>query len=93
VAYLALGRLGPEFDLCEQLRLDPDAAMRDLFGVGLGPVDQRFQARLQLPCGSGVETVVDLAGIDQIAALAAADIEAIEFFLFQREALRKRAGL
>jgi hypothetical protein len=46
--HLALGGFGAVFDFREQRRLDPDAAMRDLFGVGLALADQRFQARLQL---------------------------------------------
>jgi hypothetical protein len=46
--HFTFGRLRPVFDLRQHRRLDPDAAMRDLFGVGLGLADQRFQARLQL---------------------------------------------
>jgi hypothetical protein len=40
--HLALGGLGAILDLGEQRRLDPSAAMRDLFGVGLAPPDQRL---------------------------------------------------
>jgi hypothetical protein len=43
----ALGRLGAVFGLGQQRRLDPDAVMRDLFRIGLGLADQRFQPRLQ----------------------------------------------
>jgi len=39
--HFALGRLGPVLDLGEQLRLDPDAAMRDALAVRLRRSDPR----------------------------------------------------
>src|SRR5450755_2126841 len=36
MAYLALGRLRPVFDLRQQRRLDPDATVRDFLRIGLG---------------------------------------------------------
>jgi len=42
--HLAFGRLRPVLDLCQQLRLDPDALVRDPFGVRLRLSDQRRQA-------------------------------------------------
>lgn len=38
---LTFGKLGPVFDFSQQLRLDPDAAMRDFLGVGLCLADDR----------------------------------------------------
>jgi hypothetical protein len=67
--HLALGRFGAVFELRVELRLDPDGAMRDLFGVGLGFADQRLQPRLQLSRRGLVEAEIDLAGIDQVLAL------------------------
>jgi hypothetical protein len=32
---------------CHQLRLDPDALVRDLFGIRLRLADERLQPRLQ----------------------------------------------
>jgi hypothetical protein len=46
--YFPFGRLRPVFDFRRQRRLDPDAAMRDLLGVGLGLADQRLQPGLQV---------------------------------------------
>jgi hypothetical protein len=40
--HLALGRLRAVLDFGQQRRLDPDATMRDLLGVGLRLADQRF---------------------------------------------------
>ena len=39
--YLTLHRLRAVFDFGQQLRLNPDAAVRDLLGVGLGLAYQR----------------------------------------------------
>jgi hypothetical protein len=41
--HLPRSKLGAIFDLGEQLGLDPDAAMRDLLGVGLSLSDQRLE--------------------------------------------------
>jgi len=69
MAHLSLGRLGAVFDFREQFGLDPDALMSDSLGVGLGFTDQGREALTQLGGGSFVETVVDLAGIDQVVTL------------------------
>ena len=60
--------------------------MRDLLRVGLGLADQWLQSSLQLGSGCLVEAVVHLAGIDKVFTLSAADINAVELVLFQREA-------
>jgi hypothetical protein len=62
----ALGGFGTILDLGQQRRLDPDGAVRDLFGVGLGFPDQRLEPGPQLLGGRAVEAVIDLPGIDQV---------------------------
>jgi hypothetical protein len=74
---LAFGGFHAVLDPGEQLRLDPDALVRDALRIGLCLPDQRRQALAQLGGRGLVEAVVDLAGIDEIAALAAC--EAREF--------------
>ena len=59
--------------------------MRDLLAVGLGLADQRLEPRLQVLCGCGVKAVVYLPGVNQVPALAAAEIEAMSFFAVERE--------
>jgi hypothetical protein len=51
--------------------------VRDPLAIGLGLADQRRQAPAQLGGGGLVEAVVDIAGIDQVLALAPAEIDAI----------------
>jgi hypothetical protein len=46
--HLAFRRLRQVLDFRQQRRLDPDALMRDLLGVGLGFADQRLQPSLQV---------------------------------------------
>jgi hypothetical protein len=58
---LSLRRFRPVLDLGEQFRLDPDAIVGDLFGVGLRLADQRFQPFLQVRRRGLVEAVVNLA--------------------------------
>jgi hypothetical protein len=77
VAHLAGRALGAVLDFGKQLRLHPDALVRGLLGVGLGLSDQRRQPLSQIGGGGLVEAVVDLAGVDQVLALAAADMEAV----------------
>ena len=77
MADLSLGRFGAVFDLGVELRLHPDALVRDPLSVGLGFADQRREALAQLRGGVLVEAVVDLAGIDQVIAFAATDIDAV----------------
>ena len=96
--HLSLGRLRAVLDLGRELRFDPDALVRDPLGVGLRLPDQRRQALAQVGGRCLVEAVVDLAGIDQVVALAAADIDAVPFVAVEREAgdrqrLALRAGL
>ena len=84
--HLALGRLARYSISASNLGFDPDRLVRDPLGVGLGLSDQRREPRAQVLCGRLVEAVVDLAGIDQIVALAPADIEAVPFVAVEREA-------
>ena len=74
---LSLRRLRPVLDLGQKLRLDPDALMRDPLREGLRLPDQRLQSLAQVRGGDLVEAVVDLAGVDEVAALAPADVEPI----------------
>ena len=74
---LSLGRLRAILDLGEQLWFDPDALMCDPLRVRLRLPDQRLQSLLEVSGGSLVKAVVDLARIDQIVALAPADIDAV----------------
>ena len=72
--------------------------MRDPLGIGLGLPDQRLQPLLQVLGRGLVEAVVDLACIDQIVALAPAEIDAVQLAAIEREAgdrqsLPLRAGL
>jgi hypothetical protein len=85
MAQLAFGRFRPVLDFGQQRRLDPDAAVCDLFGVGLRLPDQRFEPRLQILGRRFVEAVVDLAGLNQILSLVPPDIEAVETVLFECE--------
>ena len=71
--------------------------VRDLLCVGLRLADQRREPLAQFGGRSLVEAVVDLAGVDQVLALAAADIDAVPFVAVEREAgdgqrLALRAG-
>jgi hypothetical protein len=86
VPHLAFRRFGAVLDLGEQLRLDPDAPVRDPFRVGLRLADQRLQALLQIVSRDVVEAVVDFAGIDQVAALTPAEIDTVPFSSVQSEA-------
>ena len=84
--HLALGGLGPVLDLGEQFGLYPDPFVRDPLGVGLGLADQWRQAFSQRGGRPLVKAVVDLAGVDQIIALAPADIDAVPLVAIEREA-------
>jgi hypothetical protein len=93
VSHFALGRLRPILDLGEQRRLDPDAAVRDLFVIGLRLPDQRLQPRLQILGRCGVEVVGDLSIVDQVGgAAAAADVEAIPLVVTKRRTAIWRAS-
>ena len=46
--------------------------MRDLLAVGLRLADQRVEPSYQVLCGCSVKPMVDLAGIEQLAALVPA---------------------
>jgi hypothetical protein len=69
-------RLRSVFDL-GKLRLDPDTLVSNTLGVGLGLSDQRLETPTEFRRRGFVETVIDLAGVDEIRSLAAADIEAV----------------
>jgi hypothetical protein len=60
--------------------------VRDPLGVGLGFADQGREAFAELGGGFLVEAVIDLAGIDQIIAFAAADIDAVPVVAVERKA-------
>jgi hypothetical protein len=60
--------------------------VRDLFAVGLGFADQRRQALALLRCRGLVEAVVDLASVNRVLALAAADIDAVALAAVEGEA-------
>jgi len=51
--------------------------VRNPLAVGLRFPDQRRPPSAQLGCGSLVEAVVDLAGVDEVLAFAAAQIDAV----------------
>jgi hypothetical protein len=55
MADFAFSRLCAVFDLGEQRRLDPNAAVCDLFGVWLRFADQWLQPRLQVLRRGGIE--------------------------------------
>ena len=55
---LAICGLGPVIDFGQQLRLDPDALVRDPFGVRLRLADQRLQSGLQVLCRGGGEAMI-----------------------------------
>lgn len=59
--------------------------VRDVLGVRLCFSDQRREALAQISCGHLVEAVIDLAGIDQAFALAAADIDSVPLLAVERK--------
>ena len=82
---LPFRRLGRVLDLCQELRLHPDAPVSDPLRVRLRLADQRFQSLLQVGRGRLIEPVVNLAGIDEVVTLAAAEIDAVPFAFVERE--------
>lgn len=60
--------------------------MADALGVGLSRSDEGFKPPLQLGGRDLVEAVVDFAGLNQIATLAPADIEAVPLRAIECEA-------
>ena len=60
--------------------------MADALRVGLRLPDQRLQPLLQVGGGGLVEAMVDLAGVDQLAVLASAEVDIVSFPLGEREA-------
>src|ERR1700760_2175623 len=90
----AFGGFSAVFDLGEQFGLDPNSAMCDFFCERLSFADQRFKSFAQYLCRGLVEAVVDLAGINELLAFAAAQINAFPFAFFQSESCnRKRLTL
>ena len=73
MAHFALRGLGAVLDLGEQLGLNPDRLVRDLLRIGRGSADERRQSSAQLSGRRLVEAMVDLAGVDQVVALAVAE--------------------
>jgi hypothetical protein len=70
-------RFRPILDLGEQLGLDPDAAVGDALAERLGCADQRRETGAERLRALGDEAVVGLAGINQIGALASADVQPV----------------
>src|ERR1700759_1118286 len=86
MTHLTLSGFRAVFNLGQKLGLDPDAAMGNFLGIRLGPADQRLKFFAQ---GSGrcfIETVIDLAGVDESLALAAAKIDAVPLAFIESEA-------
>jgi hypothetical protein len=61
----------------QKLGFNPDVLVTDALGIGLGPSDEWFKPLLQIGGRDLVEAVVNFAGVDQIVALAPADVEPI----------------
>src|ERR1700730_470504 len=95
---LSLGGLRAVLDLGKELGLDPDALVRDPFRIGLRLADKRLKTLPQVRGRDLVEAVVDLAGIDEVFALAPADVQPVPLSPIEGEAgdgqrLALRAGL
>lgn len=73
----SLGRLRAILDLGQKLGFNPDALVADALGIGPGPSNEGFKPLLQISGRDLVEAVVDFAGVDQIVALAPADVEPV----------------
>jgi hypothetical protein len=91
MAHLALCGLGPVLNLGKQRRLNPYSAVRDLLRIGLCLADERLQAGAQILLSFRREAVVDLAGIDELAGLFAADVDAVPFVAVECEATSRAA--
>jgi hypothetical protein len=78
VPHLSLGRLRAILDLGQKLGFIPDALVAHALGIGLDPSDEGSKPLLQVGGRDLVETVVDFAGVDQIVALAPADVEPVQ---------------
>src|SRR5437763_15729787 len=59
--------------------------MRDLLAIGLRLADQRLEPGYQVLCGCSVKSMIDLAGVEQLAAFMPAQIDAVEFLAVERE--------
>src|ERR1700733_1073230 len=73
----SLGRLRAIFDFSQKLRFNPDAFVADALGIGLSPSDEGCKPLLQIGGRDLIEAMVDFAGVDQIVALAPADVETV----------------
>lgn len=94
MTHLSLWRLCTVLDLGEKLRLDPNALVHDALGVRSGFSDRRLQPFLQVAGLHLVKSMIDLAGIDQIVAVAPANVDAVLFVSIECEAGDgQRAGL
>lgn len=87
---VAIGRLGSVLHLCGKARLDPDAAVGNPLGERLGLAHQFVQPLLQILDGSRLETLLDLARIEQLAALVSANIDAIEAIRLSKRSCSNR---
>src|ERR1700730_14041038 len=84
--HLTLSRFRPVLNLRQQRRFNPNAAMSDALAVRLRLPDQRLETRLQFFGAVLVEAMIDLAGIDQLVALAPTQIQAVPFGAVECEA-------
>lgn len=75
----------PVLDLCEQLRLHPEAACVRSASRRLRSADQRLQPFLQVGRRDLVEPVVHLARADQVVALSPAEIDAVPLSFVEGE--------
>ena len=97
VSHFSLCGLRSVFDFGQQFGFNPYAAVRDALGVRLRLADQRREPFTEFGGRSLIEAMVDLTGINQIGALAPADIDPVPFVAVEREAgdgqrLALRAG-
>jgi hypothetical protein len=97
VADLSVGRLRPVLYFGKQFGLHPNALVRDPLTVRLSFPDQRREPSAKIGGRVFVESMVDLAGIDEIISLAAAEIDALSIIAIKCKAsdgerLALRAG-
>ncbi len=83
---LSLGGLRAVLDFSQQLWFDPDALVRNTLRESLRLPDQRLQTLLQVGGRGFIKFMVDFAGVDQVVALATADVEAVPLRAVKRKA-------
>jgi hypothetical protein len=79
VPYFAFSRFRPVIDFSQKLRFYPDAAVRDLLGLGLRLSDERRQSLAQIRSRRLIKPVIDLAGVNKVFAFVPAYIDAVPF--------------